>query len=632
MKSKIIILTLAVASFAAAAPLQAAPGIFGRKKAKTEKTVAVKDSVSKKPEAKKGPVAYSKFIKKDAKTMSGMTPVIEQEEKFFLEIPDSLLGRDILMVSRLSQGSASTPHTFDGYAGDQVNGNVVRFEKGPSDRLFIREVTYDDYSKEGSPMYENVKKSYLGTIIASFDVKAYGRDSTSNIIDVTDFFNSDNAYLYFDKWSKKSYTIGSLDKSRSYISSIKSFPINTEVKSVKTYGKSSSDEAATLEINCSFVLLPEKPMTARYFDDRVGYFTDNMTDYDKNPQGIKKVKMITRWRLEPKPEDVERYKRGELVEPAKPIVFYIDPTTPAKWVPYLIAGVNDWQEAFEAAGFKNAIHAELAPTHEQDSTFSLEDARHSAIVYKPSTVENAMGPHVSDPRSGEIIESHVSWYHNVMALLRDWYFIQCSPVDTAARHIVFDDELMGNLIRFVSSHEVGHTLGLRHNFIGSNWGTAAQLRDPEYLRKYGHATSIMDYARFNYVAQPGDDIPQHLLFPRINAYDLWAIQWGYSRYLTDEENPEAELRIVDKWIRDSLAANPRLAFGTESSANDPRLQSEDLGADQMETNALGVKNLQYIMKNIEEWTYVEGEDYGNLTEIYDQILGQYKRYVGHVAK
>jgi hypothetical protein len=633
MNYKSLILSLAAVTFLAAAPAQANADWFGKKKDKTEKTDK-KDTTAKKPEPpKKGPVAFDKFIKKDAKTMTGMTTVIRQEDKYFLEIPDSLLGKEILMVSRISKGSANTPHTFDGYAGDELNEMVVKFDKGPDDKIFLLEISYKERSEEGQPMYESLINSNTQSIISAFDVKAWGKDKKSCIIDVTDLFNSDNGELFFDKNSKKSFGLGTMDKTRSYISSIKTYPINTEVKTVKTFSKAEGEGAATFELNCSFVMLPENPMTPRYMDDRVGYFGNSYTDYDKNPQGIEKIRQISRWRLEPKPEDVAKYKRGELVEPAKPIVFYIDPTTPAKWIPYLIAGVNDWQKAFEKAGFKNAIRADVAPTYEQDSTFSLEDARHSAIVYKPSEVENAMGPHVSDPRTGEILESHVSWYHNVMQLLRDWYFIQCAPVDTAARHMKFDDELMGNLIRFVSSHEVGHTLGLRHNFIGSNFTTVANLRDTNFLKKYGHSTSIMDYARFDYVAQPGDKIPQKYLFPRISDYDLWAIQWGYRRYLVPGDNdPKAEVPIINKWIRDSLAANPRLTFGTESSPNDPRLQSEDLGANQMETNAMGVKNLQFIMKNLEEWTYTPDKNYEDLQELYDQVVGQYKRYIGHVSK
>src|SRR5690606_11060897 len=274
-------------------------------------------------------------------------------------------------------------------------------------------------------------------------------------------------------------------------------------------------------------MLPENKMQARYFDPRVGYFTVGYTDFDLDPQGVKRISLIKRWRLEPKPQDVEKYKRGELVEPAKPIVFYIDPATPKKWVPYLIAGINDWQVAFEKAGFKNAIVGKEAP---KDPNWSIDDARHSAIVYKPSDIPNASGPHVHDPRTGEILETHINWYHNIMLLLRNWYFIQASAIEPAARKTKFDDKLMGELIRFVSSHEVGHTLGLRHNFGSSATVPVEKLRDKKWVEANGHTPSIMDYARFNYVAQPEDNISRAGLFPRIGDYDDWAIEWGYKLF------------------------------------------------------------------------------------------------------
>ncbi|MBQ3522150.1 MAG: zinc-dependent metalloprotease, partial [Bacteroidales bacterium] len=308
----------------------------------------------------------------------------------------------------------------------------------------------------------------------------------------------------------------------------------------------------------------------------------------------------------------------------------IDPTTPKEWVPYLIQGVNDWQPAFEKAGFKNAIYALEAPTFEEDSTWSLEDARHSAIVYKPSSTPNASGPHINDPRSGEIIESHVNWYHNVMSLLHKWYFIQCSPSDPAAKQMTLDTELMGELIRFVSSHEVGHTLGLRHNFLASAIYTPEQLRDVEFLKENGHATSIMDYARFNYVAQPGDNIPRELLFPRINHYDNWAIEWGYRRF-PEIDDPEKELTKINQWVIEKIK-NPLYQFGTESSQSDPRLQSEDLGNNHMVSNEYGIKNLKYIMNNLVEWTSIPNQDYETLKDYYGEVLKQYRRYINHVAR
>lgn len=600
----------------------------GKKAMPVQTTQVKKDSTAKKAPAPKGPVSLAKFIKPSAKIMRGMTTVYQQDNKYYININDTLLGRDIRMVSRLSKGAEGIRTDFTGYAGDDINSAVFRFEKGPNNKIFMRTITFKERSNEILP--ENVEASNVTAIAFSFDIKAQSSDKKDNIIDVTDLLLTDTEYIFFRKRDKSTYKLGGLQKDKSYIKSVKTFPINTEFRVVHTYAKQNGNPTATFELNSSFVLLPKVPMTPRYADSRVGYFTVNYTDFDRHPQRVERTALITRWRLEPKPEDMEKYKRGELVEPAKPIVFYIDPTTPKEWVPYLIQGVNDWQPAFEKAGFKNAIYALEAPTFEEDSTWSLEDARHSAIVYKPSSTPNASGPHINDPRSGEIIESHVNWYHNVMSLLHKWYFIQCSPSDPAARKMTLDTELMGELIRFVSSHEVGHTLGLRHNFLASAIYTPEQLRDVEFLKENGHATSIMDYARFNYVAQPGDNIPRELLFPRINHYDNWAIEWGYRRF-PEIDDPEKELTKINQWVIEKIK-NPLYQFGTESSQSDPRLQSEDLGNNHMVSNEYGIKNLKYIMNNIIEWTSIPNQDYETLKDYYGEVLKQYRRYINHVAR
>lgn len=600
----------------------------GKKAMLVQTTQVKKDSTAKKAPAPKGPVSLAKFIKPSAKIMRGMTTVYQQDNKYYININDTLLGRDIRMVSRISKGAEGIRTDFTGYAGDDINSAVFRFEKGPNNKIFMRTITFRERSNEILP--ENVEASNVTAIAFSFDIKAQSSDKKDNIIDVTDLLLTDTEYIFFRKRDKSTYKLGGLQKDKSYIKSVKTFPINTEFRVVHTYAKQNGNPTATFELNSSFVLLPKVPMTPRYADSRVGYFTVNYTDFDRHPQRVERTALITRWRLEPKPEDIEKYKRGELVEPAKPIVFYIDPTTPKEWVPYLIQGVNDWQPAFEKAGFKNAIYALEAPTFEEDSTWSLEDARHSAIVYKPSSTPNASGPHINDPRSGEIIESHVNWYHNVMSLLHKWYFIQCSPSDPAARKMTLDTELMGELIRFVSSHEVGHTLGLRHNFLASAIYSPEQLRDVEFLKENGHATSIMDYARFNYVAQPGDNIPRELLFPRINHYDNWAIEWGYRRF-PEIDDPEKELTKINQWVIEKIK-NPLYQFGTESSQSDPRLQSEDLGNNHMVSNEYGIKNLKYIMNNLIEWTSIPNQDYETLKDYYGEVLKQYRRYINHVAR
>lgn len=587
------------------------------------------DTVKKAPE--KGIPIIEKFIKPGSSSMKGLTTVYSQDGRFYININDSLLGRDIIMVTRISKAAAGIRSDFDGYAGDQVNSAMFRFEKGPNNKIFLRKTLNRERSKDSTQaMFAALERSNLAAIAASFDIKAQSPDKKDNLIDVTDFFNSDSESLFFRKRSKTAFRLGAPVKESTYITAITTYPINTEVKTQKTYMLAEGGETATYELNNSFVLLPKIPMVSRYADERVGYFTTGYTDFDQNPQGVEKIQMITRWRLEPKAEDVEKYKRGELVEPAKPIVFYIDPATPKEWVPYLILGVNDWQKVFEKAGFKNAIYALEAPTKEQNPEWSLEDARFSAIVYKPSDIPNASGPHVSDPRSGEIIESHINWYHNVMSLLRNWYMIQCGPVDPAARKMLFDKELMGQLIRFVSSHEVGHTLGLRHNFGGTAFYTVDQLRDKEFLKENGHTTSIMDYSRFNYVAQPEDNIPRELLFPRLSHYDYWAIEWGYRRF-PDIDCPVKELPKINRWIIEKTN-DDRNWFGTESSANDPRLQAEDLGSNQMEANELGIKNLKIVMAGLGEWTKEPNEDYENLRTMHTEVNNQFRRYIGHVAK
>lgn len=416
--------------------------------------------------------------------------------------------------------------------------------------------------------------------------------------------------------------------------------MNTEIRTVKTWASSTTANASaaftgkvTVGLNTSFVLLPKVPMQRRLFDPRVGYFTDDFTLFSDNQQRVEPKRFITRWRLEPKDSaDAELMKRGILVEPRKPIVYYIDPATPKQWRPYLIQGVNDWQKAFEQAGFKNAIMAKEWP--ENDSTMSMEDARYSCIRYLASPIENAYGPNVHDPRSGEILESHICWYHNVMTLVHDWYMIQAGTLDEAAQKMKYDTDLMGQLIRFVSSHEVGHTLGLRHNFGSSSTVPVDSLRSRSFVIEHGHTPSIMDYARFNYVAQPEDSIPRAGIFPRIGDYDCWAIEWGYKPMF------EAYDDISDHWELEKitsqrLANNRRLWFGDGETnrTNDARCQTEDLGDDAMKASYYGMLNLKRELKVLPEWTYQSGDIYGsNLSSVYTQVINQYMRYCMHVMR
>ncbi|MGX5820841.1 zinc-dependent metalloprotease [Chitinophaga lutea] len=595
---------------------------------------------------KPAPRKFTDVITPKARVDSGMFNIYKQDDRYFAEIPDRLLGRDILVVSRISKAPADTRVGMLGFGGDQINETVIRFEKGPNHRIFLKNISFSERSKDSTqPMFLSVMNSNIQPIAAAFDIKAYSPRNNGSVLDITDYVNGDNDILFFDGSIKSRLKLTMPQQDRSYIQDVKAFPQNVEIKTVKTYAKAGMSPGpgappapggfATMELNSSLVLLPEQPMQPRYYDPRVGFFATSLTDFDANPQGVKKLTMITRWRLEPKPEDMAKYNRGELVEPKKPIVFYIDPATPEKWRKYLIQGVNDWQTAFEQAGFKNAIYARMAPTPKEDPTWSLEDARFSAIVYKPSEVPNASGPHVHDPRSGEILESHINWYHNVMRLLRNWYFIQASPNDERARKMQFDDELMGELIRFVSSHEVGHTLGLRHNFGSSSTYPVEKLRDKEWVKKHGHAASIMDYARFNYVAQPGDGITGADLYPRINYYDKWAIEWGYK--LISGKDAETERATLNQWTVNRLQ-DKKYWFGREYSAydirtqDDPRSQNEDLGDNAVKASGYGVKNLQRILPNLISWTREENEGYANLSDLYSELADQYSRYMTHVAK
>lgn len=594
---------------------------------------------------KAGPKPYKEVITAKAKSTKGLFTVHKVDDKFYFEINESLFGREIMAITRFSKVAGGGGL----YGGEMANQQVIKFEKGPSNNVFMRVVTVISVADSTQPIYKAVRNSNLDPIAAAFDIKSLGKDSSGAVIDVTDFFKGDNQAVSLNASSKRRLNLTMLMADRSYIETIKSFPINTEVRTVKTFGASSGSGfgaapspfpsaslpaasaagAVTLETNTSFILLPETPMKKRNNDQRVGYFADDYTVYSDNQQKVENENFIVRWNLQPKKEDVEKWKKGELVEPQKPIVYYIDPATPKKWRPYLIKGINDWQAAFEKAGFKNAIVGKEWP--ENDSTMSLEDARFSVIRYFASDIANAYGPNVHDPRSGEIIESHIGWYHNVMSLVHDWYFVQAAAVDPDARKMTFDDDLMGNLIRFVSSHEVGHTLGLRHNMGSSSKTPVEKLRDKTWVEANGHTASIMDYARFNYVAQPEDKISKVGMFPRIGDYDKWAIEWGYG-YGADTE--EADKKQRNKLYNERIAQNPRIWFGTYEYGNtaDARTQSEDLGDNAMRASEYGIKNLKRIVTNLPEWTKEEGDRYANLAQMYGQVVSQFNRYLGHVVR
>lgn len=470
-------------------------------------------------------------------------------------------------------------------------------------------------------------------VLFSFPIKAFNKEAKSTVIDATTLFTTDVKPLGFPARKRRRYQITRLDSKRSFIERISSYPKNIEIRHVKTYAANKAPSNASvgsisLEMSNSMILLPEVPMKRRYFDERVGWFARSQTDYSLNAQKSKSIKYLDRYRLEVKDEDIEKFKRGELVEPKKQIIYYVDRATPEEWVPYIIQGVNDWQVAFEAAGFKNAIIAKRAPTPEEDPEYSPEDVRYSVIRYLASPIPNANGPHVSDPRSGEILESDINWYHNVMSLLHNWFFIQTAAINPEARKNKFKTEVMGRLIRFVSSHELGHTIGLPHNMGSSVAYPVDSLRSASFTKKYGTAPSIMDYARFNYVAQPGDK--GVALMPNIGIYDKYAISWGYRPILG--KTAEEEKPILDSWIL-KHAGDPMYRFGHQQVVNvvDPSSQTEDLGDDAIKASEYGIKNLKRILPKLQEWTNEKGQNYSELNTMYGQVLSQFNRYMGHVG-
>ena len=593
--------------------------------------VAAMPADAKKKKKTQTPAPPKKEVRAPAK--QGLFNVQKHKDDWYFQVADSLLGRPFLASTRF----VSTPVEAGMYGGELANSVVLYWEKHDK-RMLLRSMMYDAAADSTQDIAMAVRAANEDPIVANILIDSTLTDSLKHrlySIKVTDLLKGDNQVLSVYSTVKNRLNMGAIKADLSYIDHISTFPINTEIQTVKTFAvKGTSKIPAaretgwmTVRLNTSLVMLPKEPMRQRTFDSRVGYFADSHRVYGDNQQQVKDQRIAVRWRLEPKDEDMERYRRGELVEPKKPIVYYIDPATPKQWRKYLIQGVEDWNVAFEQAGFKNAIKALEWP---EDSTMSLEDARYSVIRYLASPISNAYGPQIHDPRSGEILESHIGWYHNVMQLVHDWYMIQAGAVDARARKMKFDDELMGQLIRFVSSHEVGHTLGLRHNMGASSATPVDSLRDKRWVERYGHTASIMDYARFNYVAQPEDNISDAGMFPRINDYDKWAIKWGYT-YFPDAKDEETERLALNK---KTIAAqkNKRLWFGGEGSDNDPRAQTEDLGDDPFRASDYGVKNLKRIVSQLPEWSYEEGDMGKNLEQVYNSLIGQMRRYVGHVGR
>ena len=571
--------------------------------------------------------SYTEFVKKETETDNGLFKVHKNKETFLYEIPKSYLGKEMLLVTRIKEIPAGLGGGYVN-AGSKINTQVIVWEAYKS-KVLLKVKSYNAIANDSLPIYKSVKSNNLEPTIYAFDIKSQNIDSTAVLVDVTKFFSTDvKAITGLPSYFRKKYKVKKLDASRSFIHSIKSYPKNIEVVQDFTFEASAppsnkNTNTITMRINQSMILLPENLMMSRVHDKRVGYFSLSNVDYSSEALKADSKRYIKRWRLEP--SDKAAYHRGELVDPIKPIIYYLDPATPKKLRKYIKQGVDDWQKVFETAGFKNAIMAKMPPTKQEDPDFSMEDIRYSSIRYVASTTRNATGPSVSDPRSGEILESDIIWYHNHLRSYRNRYLLETGAANPSARTLNTSDEEIGEMMRMVIAHEVGHALGLPHNMAASFAYPTDSLRSGSFTQKNGIAATIMDYARYNYVAQPGD---KNIRFIRkLGPYDHYAINWGY-RKIQNTTKPAAEIKTLNKWIEDK-ADNPVYRFGGQRF--DPSAQREGIGNDQIKSSTYGIKNLKIVAKNLPSWTSDQTNNYEDLSELYAELLSVWSRYVGHVA-
>jgi hypothetical protein len=559
------------------------------------------------------PRPYDRVITGEVKTQTGLFKTHRIGERLYYEIPRSELDRDMLLLARAAGGSATG------------GSRVIRWQRD-NHRVYLRQQSYQVVADTALPIHTAVAAMTVGPIIATFNIETYGPDSAA-VIDVTRLFTTNVPEFA---------GVSNLVSDRSFLETVTVFPENIEIEATQTGSSTPPPPPGfppisgarpvtnTVRVHWSMLKLPEQPMMPRLADKRVGYFSTALIDYGRPEHETVTRRYIHRFRLEKKDP------AAEISEPVKPIVFWIDPATPAWLVPWVKAGVYEWQPAFEDAGFRNAILAREALSREAEPDWSMHDARHSIIYWRPSTVPNATGTQTVDPRSGEIIKAEVNMFHNIMSLMRSWYFIQASPLDPRARTFPFPDSLMGRLVQNVVAHEVGHALGFPHNMKASSGYPADSVRNPSFVRRMGHSPSVMDYARFNYVAQPEDAIPIETLIPRVGPYDRFAVMWGH-KPIPGAKTPDDELPTLDDWAR-AQETQPWLRFSTEGAFNDPGNQTEAVGdADPVHSTELALKNLRRVMTYMLPATERPGHDYTLLAELYGEAVIQWGRYMDHVA-
>ena len=602
-----------------------APADAQRKKKKKSKDV---EAAAEKPKEKSPFKEYGEVITSDAKSDDGLFKVHQVGDQYYFEVPFDQLEKDMLLVSRISKIPSGLGGGYVN-AGSKTNEQIVSWSR-VQNSIHLKSLSYNSVADEELPIFQSVADNNYAPVIAAFKIEAFNTDSTAAVITVNDLFLEDvRAISGLSDRLRKAYKVKSLDKSRSFINRMQSFPENIEVRHDMTYSageppSQSRTGTITMQLSQSLYLLPEEPMQPRLYDKRVGWFTISQVDYGSEALKADQKQYIRRWRLEPK--DPEAYAKGELVEPVKPIVYYLDPATPEKWRPFFRQGIEDWQVAFEAAGFKNAIIAKDAPTAEEDPDWSAEDARYSVVRYVATTTRNAMGPSVSDPRSGEIIESDIVWYHNHLRSYRNRYLLETGAANPAARTLNTPDSDIGEMMRMVISHEVGHALGLPHNMKASYAYPTDSLRSASFTQKWGLASTLMDYTRYNYVAQPGDEGVRWVRM--LGPYDSYAINWGY-RWIPDANSPEEEKPTLNAWINEK-AGDPRYLFGGRNRF-DPSSQTESVGDDPIKASTYGLSNLKIVAANLDEWTATPGEGYEDLEELYGELIGVWSRYSGHVV-